>query len=127
MDNRTLLDLSDEEFKTLINNYAERGADDFDLEADMFFDALADFMEELSEEVTLEVKGTWHNAQSRLNAHESSPGECAAQGIGTYGGGRACHRCRDIRRRRNENGQDSHHYCHRQRRRNRFGRFTAHL
>ena len=33
MDNRTLLDLSDEEFKTLINNYAERGADDFDLKA----------------------------------------------------------------------------------------------
>ena len=29
MDNRTLLDLSDEEFKTLIDNYAERGADDF--------------------------------------------------------------------------------------------------
>ena len=43
MDNRTLLDLSDEEFKTLIDNYASRGADEFDLETDVFFDALADF------------------------------------------------------------------------------------
>ena len=29
MDNRTLLDLSDEEFKAMIDNYASRGADDF--------------------------------------------------------------------------------------------------
>jgi len=45
MDNRTLLDLSDEEFKTVIDNYIKQGSqdtDDFDLEADMFFDALAD-------------------------------------------------------------------------------------
>ena len=82
MDNRTLLDLSDEEFKAMIDNYASRGADDFDLETDVFFDALADFMEELSEEVTLEVKGTWHNGHFRLAPKGPVPTDVQIQIVG---------------------------------------------
>ena len=65
-----------------IDNYAERGADEFDLETDVFFDALADFMEELSEEVTLEVKGTWHNGHFRLAPKGPVPRDVQVQIVG---------------------------------------------
>ena len=68
MNDNTPFGMTNEEFKTLIDKYIERGSqntDDFDLEADMFFDALAGFMEGLSE-VILEVKGTWHNGHFTL-------------------------------------------------------------
>ena len=84
MENRTLLDLSDEQFKTLIDNYIERGSqdtDDFDLEGPNS-DALANFMEGLSEEVTLEVKGTWHNGHFRLAPKGPVPTDVQVQIVG---------------------------------------------
>ena len=68
MNGNTPFGMSNEEFKVLIDKYIERGSqntDDLDLEADMFFDAVSDFMDGLSE-VTLEIEGTWHNGNFQL-------------------------------------------------------------
>ena len=79
MNDNTPFGMTNEEFKTLIDKYIERGSqntDDFDLEADMFFDALAGFMEGLSE-VILEVKGTWHNGHFTLTPKGPLPRDVA--------------------------------------------------
>ena len=75
MNQRTLLDLSDEEFDTLIEEYIERGSQQTDdLDADIFFDALADFVA-ASPETPLELNGKWHEGEFILTPEGSIPPE----------------------------------------------------
>ena len=75
MSDRTLLDLSDEEFNALIEEYIERGSKQTDdLNADIFFDALADFVE-ASPETPLKLNGTWDEGELILSPSSSFPPE----------------------------------------------------
>ena len=75
MSERTLLDLSDEEFNTLIEQYIERGTQETDdIDADLFFDALADFMDGPAE-TTIELEGQWQEGYLSLSPESPVPPE----------------------------------------------------
>ena len=80
MSERTLMGMSSEEFEQLIEQYIERGSRETDdLDADMFFDALADFVAAPSE-VTIELRETWHNGHLSLTPEGSVPPEVQVHG-----------------------------------------------
>ena len=80
MSERTLMGMSNEEFEQLIEQYIERGSRETDdLDADMFFDALADFVAAPSE-VTIELSESWHEGQLSLMPEGSLPPEVEVHG-----------------------------------------------
>lgn len=75
MSERTLLDLSDKEFNALIEEYIERGSKQTDdLDADIFFDALADFVE-AAPETPLKLNGKWDEGELILSPSGTFPPE----------------------------------------------------
>jgi len=72
--------MSNQEFEQLIEQYIERGSRETDdLDADMFFDALADFVAAPSE-VTIELRETWHEGHLSLRAEGAVPPEVQVHG-----------------------------------------------
>ena len=79
MSERTLLGMSDAEFDALIERYIERGLQDTgELDADLFFDALADFAAAPAE-ATIELMGEWHEGHLTLRPERPVPPEVVVQ------------------------------------------------
>jgi len=79
MSERTLLGMSDAEFDALIERYIERGLQDTgELDADLFFDALADFAAAPAE-TTIELMGEWHEGHLTLRPERPVPPEVVVQ------------------------------------------------
>jgi len=79
MNERTLLGMSDADFDALIERYIERGRQGADeLNADLFFDALADFVAAPTE-TTIELRGEWHEGHLTLRPEGPVPPEVVVQ------------------------------------------------
>ena len=75
MSERTLFGMSDAEFDALIERYIERGLQDAgDLDAELFFDALANFVAAPTE-ATIELLGEWHEGHLTLRPERPVPPE----------------------------------------------------
>ena len=73
MNEKSPFGMSNEAFKELIEQYIERGTEETDdLDADLFFDGLADFMTGPTE-TTIELKGKWHNGDLCLSSGSPVP------------------------------------------------------
>ena len=71
--------MSDAEFDALIERYIERGLQDIgELDADLFFDALADFTAAPAE-ATIELLGEWHEGHLTLRPEKLVPPEVVVQ------------------------------------------------
>ena len=80
MSQRRLSTMSDQEFDLLIDQYIERGRQETDdLDAGIFFDALADFIS-ASVEPNIELNGKWHEGHLRLCPSGSIPPEVEVHG-----------------------------------------------
>ncbi len=80
MSERRLSTMSDQEFDLLIDQHIERGTQQTDdLEAGIFFDALADFIS-ASVEPNIELNGTWHEGDLILCPSGSIPPEVEVHG-----------------------------------------------
>jgi len=67
--------MSHEEFEKLLDEYIERGSEQPDeLDADMFFDALADFVAAPTE-VTIELEGKLHDGRLMLTSEGPMPAD----------------------------------------------------
>lgn len=72
--------MSHEEFEKLIEEYIERGTQQTDdLDADIFYDALADFVA-APREVTIELRETWHDGQLSLSPESPVPPDVQVYG-----------------------------------------------
>jgi hypothetical protein len=79
MNKQSLLGMSDAEFAALVERYIEReSAGPAELDADLFFDALADFVE-APVETTIELEGEWHEGQLTLKPEEPMPPDVVVQ------------------------------------------------
>jgi hypothetical protein len=73
MNEKTPFGMSNEAFKALVEEYIERGSEEpDDLDADLFFDGLADFMTGPTE-TTIELEGKWHNGHLALSSGSPVP------------------------------------------------------
>ncbi len=73
MSEQPLMGMSHEEFEELLDEYIGRGSEQpEELEADMFFDALADFVAAPTE-VTIELEGKLHDGRLMLTADAPMP------------------------------------------------------
>ena len=80
MSQRRLSTMNDQEFDLLIDQYIERGSQQTDdLDAEIFFDALADFIS-ASVEPNIELNGTWHEGDLILSPSGSIPPEVEVHG-----------------------------------------------
>jgi hypothetical protein len=79
MSKQSLLGMSDTEFAALVERYIEReSAEPAELDADLFFDALADFVA-APLETTIELEGEWHQGQLMLKPEEPTPPDVVVQ------------------------------------------------
>lgn len=79
MEERTLLGISEADFVDLIERYLDRREQEpHDLDADTFFDALADFTAAPAE-MTIELTGEWQAGQLVLKSTEPIPPEVIVQ------------------------------------------------
>ncbi|MCI0398294.1 MAG: hypothetical protein L0332_11790 [Chloroflexi bacterium] len=79
MSKQSLLGMSDAEFEALIERYIERqSAGPAELDADLFFDSLADFVAAPAE-TTIELVGEWHEGQLTLKPEEPPPPDVVVQ------------------------------------------------
>ncbi|MBN1890655.1 MAG: hypothetical protein JW850_21855 [Thermoflexales bacterium] len=79
MNERTLLGISEAELEDVIERYLARGEQEpHDLDADTFFDALADFTAAPAE-TTIELTGEWQAGQFVLKPAEPVPPEVVVQ------------------------------------------------
>jgi len=80
MTKQTLLGMSDAEFDALIERYIERESQDTgEIDAELFFDALADFVA-APKETTIELIGEWREGRLILRPETPVPPEVVIQG-----------------------------------------------